>query len=194
MNDQWGDVEGWERTLVSLANNSWKKKQPIFVWLLTSISQCYNLWRLPPLAIPPPIHSPLYRRLPGSYAYLSIMLQGCSLRAKPCRGVGWQHSRAKLLTDGLHHSLFSRKHHCWIIFPWVQVFGFFGTDSRDCLDSHQVGLMQHVCWVMRGVLHFALWYYTWLARPVEGTLPQRENGCSSQIRRNCLMCMLPSVR
>lgn len=43
----------------------------------------------------------------------------------PCRAVGWQHSQAKLLTDGLHHSLFSRKHHCWVIFPWVQVFGFF---------------------------------------------------------------------
>lgn len=74
-----------------------------------------------------PALSFLYHRLPSSYAYLLIMLQGFCLPGIPYGGAGWQ--QVKLHTDGLYHWLFSSKHKCWVILHCVLGLGLISVFS-----------------------------------------------------------------
>lgn len=87
-------------------------------------------------SIPPPTHSSLYRCLPGSYAYLPIMLQGCS--SERCLAeelddntVGPNCSQMACITRCFQESTIVE-----LFSPGSRFLAFFGTDSRDCLDSH----------------------------------------------------------
>lgn len=118
---------GGEKTVVWLPHSSWKKKK---AYLCSAVDLRLSVWK--PLGTPsalhlsilPPVHSSLHRRLPGSYAYLLIMLQGFSLTGMPYGEAGWQHSQVKLHTDGLYRWLFPSE---------AQMLSYFSPDLGSWL-------------------------------------------------------------
>lgn len=146
-------MKGWEITFVSLPKSSWEKERETYfclpVDLRRSVLQPLETSSAPLAipSIPPPTLSSLHRCLPGSYAYLLIMLQGCSL----------EQCLAEELDDntvGPNCSQMACITRCFQESTNVELFSsgsrfsvfFFLEQTPEAVWTHtKIGLMQHVC-------------------------------------------------